>query len=445
MPSQLDLPEPAQADPDSMLSRRFGREVTNYFSGSPLNRLSFLRTNPTFLSSALRHPSTSFLLCNALAPLAHNPSKLAYASFADVRSLIGDDVYSTTDEEAMAQFDSSVTLPQLVFLGLDESNPRGLEWKPYAGAPLFALDVSPKASYAGAAESVIAQLEETHGLTFLQGRMHLNLPASEGGVPSPLPLPRPSEPTTNTRIPAASIYAHARSVLDWNARNPFCGTCGQPTLSTSAGHKRACPPSDASLPPTTPRRPCSSRGTLSNLSFPRTDPTIIVAVLSSPPTHVLLGRQARFPPNWYSTLAGFLEPGESVEDAVRREVWEEAGVAVGRVVLHSSQPWPYPANLMIGAIAQAVGDEGGAAELVTTHDPELEEARWVSVADVAEALRVGTSGIGEPPGPGYREGGVRLPPPTAIANRLLTAVVEGWVGDVSGGEEKKGEERGASL
>jgi NAD+ diphosphatase len=114
---------------------------------------------------------------------------------------------------------------------------------------------------------------------------------------------------------------------------------------------------------------------VSNLSFPRTDPTVIMAVASADGGKVLLGRQKRWPKDWFSTLAGFLEPGESIEEAVRREVWEESGVRVGRVVVHSSQPWPFPASLMIGAVAQAVdGGEG----IHLGHDPELESARWVS-------------------------------------------------------------------
>ena len=204
--------------------------------------------------------------------------------------------------------------------------------------------------------------------------------------------------------------------MDWNIRNTFCGTCGHPTLSVNSGTKRACPPSDAAQPTPT-RPPCTTRTTISNLSFPRTDPTIIVAVLSADAKRILLGRSKRFPPNFYSTLAGFIEPAESIEDAVRREVWEESGVVLSRVVIHSSQPWPYPANLMIGAIAQV--SDSAHETINLEHDPELEDARWFSVAEVEDALRVGVSALGEGPGKEYKEGGLRLPPPTAIANQLI--------------------------
>lgn len=150
----------------------------------------------------------------------------------------------------------------------------------------------------------------------------------------------------------AAIYAQARALLDWNARNPFCAGCGQPTLSINAGGKRTCPPSDLSrlqgaIGSTSGERPinmkerppCVTRQGISNLCFPRTDPTIIVAVVSHDNKRMLLGRSKRFPQYWYSTLAGFCEPAESIEEAVRREVWEETGVTAGRVVIHSTQPW----------------------------------------------------------------------------------------------------------
>lgn len=215
----------------------------------------------------------------------------------------------------------------------------------------------------------------------------------------------------------AAIYAQARALADWNIRNTFCGTCGLPTLSVNAGTKRACPPTDAALSEV--RVPCSTRTTLSNLSFPRTDPTMIVAVVSADGKRILLGRSKRFPPNWYSTLAGFIEPAESIEDAVRREVWEEAGVTLSRVVIHSSQPWP-PANLMIGAIAQT--SDAAHEKINLEHDPELEDARWFDIEEVEEALRIGTSDLSGAAPPEYK-GGLRLPPTTAIANQLIRSAV----------------------
>jgi NAD+ diphosphatase len=217
------------------------------------------------------------------------------------------------------------------------------------------------------------------------------------------------------------MYGQARALIDWNARTPFCAQCGQPTLSVHAGTKRVCAATDRAAPS---RRPCATRGTVSNHSFPRTDPTVIMAVLSADGSRLLLGRQRRWPADWFSTLAGFQEPGESIEEAVRREVWEESGVRVGRVLLHSSQPWPFPASLMIGAVGQALPGKG--EEIYLGHDAELESARWFPLEEVREALVKGTSSLGEGPPEGHVEGALRLPPQTAIANRLIAAVVDGW-------------------
>lgn len=148
-----------------------------------------------------------------------------------------------------------------------------------------------------------------------------------------------------------------------------------------------------------------------------------MAVVNAAGDRILLGRQKRWPQYWYSTLAGFAEPAESIEEAVRREVYEESGILVGRVVIHSTQPWPYPANLMIGAIGQAI-PTGETIDL--GNDPELEDAKWFNFEEVREALRVGTSGLGEDASDEYKEGGLRLPPNTAIANQLMTAVTNGF-------------------
>ncbi|KNG47766.1 nadh pyrophosphatase [Stemphylium lycopersici] len=400
MPPQPELPEPAHPEVDSMLSRRFGKEVANYFSGSPLNRVGFLRPDHQFLSSALHDPSTTFLLFNKLEPLVKTGTEIARCSFADVKPIIGENPFEKSEEEVIAQYNSSLYVPQIIFLGLDERKD-GFKYKEhYKGQPWFAVDVTPKENVKDKAEQLIEKLKG-QGLEFSKGRMHLSLPAEE-----------------------AAIYAEARHLLDWNARNPFCASCGYKTLSVNAGFKRTCPPKDiASEVNQGERPPCATRTGISNLCFPRTDPTVIMAVVSADGKKILLGRQKRWPSYWYSTLAGFLEPAESVEEAVRREVWEESGIHLGRVVIHSTQPWPYPANLMIGAVGQAI-PEGETIHL--GHDAELEDAKWFTVDEVREALRIGTSGLGENAGPEYKEGGLRLPPKTAIANQLMTAVVNGF-------------------
>ncbi|KAF7948108.1 uncharacterized protein EAE97_003519 [Botrytis byssoidea] len=408
------LPSPAHPDVDSMLSRKFGREVANYFSGSPLNRVSFLRANHDFISSAFTHPATNFLLLNNLAPLTKDPSHLAYSSHSDITGLTGQNPFEKDEETMIKEFNSSKTLPLVLFLGLDErsKDKDGFKHGIYSGIPYFAIDVTPKGTYENEANSVVKAMQEK-GLVFQEGRILMSLDAQE-----------------------AAIFAQARALLDWNARNPFCGGCGQPTLSINAGTKRVCPPTDfASLPtaqagttPATPtqRASCATRKGVSNLCFPRTDPTVIMAVVSHDGKRILLGRQKRWPQYWYSALAGFCEPAESVEEAVRREVWEESGVKLGRVVIHSTQPWPYPANLMIGAIAQALPD---GEKIHLEHDPELEDAKWFEMEEIREALLNGTSPLGEPASEGYKEGNLRLPSVTAIATQLIKAVAEGFLGE----------------
>jgi NAD+ diphosphatase len=397
-----ELPVSPYSDIDSLLSRKFGREVVNYFSGSPLNRVSFLRGDHKFLSEAFSHESTKFLLLKDLGPLTVNPSKLAYVSTKDITTLFPTNPYSTTEEEQLKSFNPSQQTPSLVFLGLDERTPTIKLHDRHPGHSIFAIDITPRPPYEEAASAIATQFT-SQGQAFIPNRMHLTLDAAD-----------------------AAIYAQARHVLDWHSRNPFCATCGARTLAVHAGWKRACPPRHIGPDGSTvvERAACGTRVGVSNLSFPRTDAVIICAVVSVDGARVLLGRQARWPKNMYSTLAGFLEPGEGVEEAVRREVWEESGVRVGRVVVHSTQPWPYPANIMIGAVGQAASKEGEEVDL--GNDPELEDAKWWSVEDIREALRVGTRGLGPSDSTGAQyKGGLALPPRTAIANQLMEAVVNG--------------------
>ena len=159
----------------------------------------------------------------------------------------------------------------------------------------------------------------------------------------------------------AGLLAYARALVTWEAKHRFCGRCGAPNENTQAGHAMKCT-----------RKECDLE------VFPRIDPAIIVLVVDGDRT--LLGRQAAWRPGWFSTIAGFVEAGESLEDAVRREVLEETGVTVDRVEYHSSQPWPFPQSLMLGFIAHATTTE------IVRHDAELEDARWFSRADIASGL-----------------------------------------------------------
>jgi len=166
------------------------------------------------------------------------------------------------------------------------------------------------------------------------------------------------------------VLAYARGLSIWRLRQRFCGVCAAPTQPTHAGHCLRC---------TNPA--CAHE------FFPRLDPAIIVLV--SDGERALLGRQADWPARRYSTIAGFVEPGESLEDAVVREVQEETGVDVGAVRYHSSQPWPFPSSLMIGFEARA------AAGSPVRVSGELEDARWFTRAQITsgEALAPPTQSI----------------------------------------------------
>ena len=159
----------------------------------------------------------------------------------------------------------------------------------------------------------------------------------------------------------AGLLGYARAMVTWRARHLYCGHCGTRTAGARAGHVRACP-----------NPACRQE------SFPRIDPAIIVLV--SDAQRALLGRQTSWPEGRYSTIAGFVEPGESLEDAVVREVFEETGVHVDTIEYHSSQPWPFPSSLMLGFTARA------RSCVVELRDRELEDARWFTVEDFARGV-----------------------------------------------------------
>ena len=142
--------------------------------------MSFLRTDQDFLSAAVKHPSASFLIFKSLAPLSQSPSKLAWVGYDDVSGLVGDGPFSRSEQDVIADFNSVVTVPQLVFLGIDEKRAEdGLRWKKYAGAPFWALDVAPKGTVVDQAGKVVDAVQ-SRGLKFVEGRLNSTLAAPEG-------------------------------------------------------------------------------------------------------------------------------------------------------------------------------------------------------------------------------------------------------------------------
>jgi len=189
-------------------------------------------------------------------------------------------------------------------------------------------------------------------------------------------------------IADASLLAYARAMVIWHENHKFCGRCGAETDTTEAGHSRTCTNSA-----------CRHR------SFPRTDPVVITLVAHPDGERALLGRQPHFPPGFYSCVAGFVEPGESLEAAVARETREETGIDIGEVAYMASQPWPFPASIMLGFHAQAVTTD------IHMDDEELEDCRWFTRSELRAASE-GFEGTSQ---------GLRLAPPTAIARFLIDA------------------------
>jgi len=179
--------------------------------------------------------------------------------------------------------------------------------------------------------------------------------------------------------------AEAKALLGWHARHRFCPNCGAATRPVQAGWRRDCPSCGAE-------------------HFPRTDPVVIMLALAG--ERCVLGRSRRFAPTMWSCLAGFAEPGEAIEEAVRREVLEEVGIACGRVKYFASQPWPFPSSIMIGCFAEARSD------VIVVDRDELEGARWFEREEVAAMLK------------GQHPEGLTAPPPVAIAHHIMRSFVE---------------------
>ncbi|KAI1795506.1 NUDIX hydrolase domain-like protein [Ganoderma leucocontextum] len=370
----------------------------HYFSGNPLNRLAWLRTSQPFLNAIIHAPATRWVVFREGQPLLQfNTStaadarsgtfkqSLARLTTLDVKPLLGPEPYFS-----QGQHDGELAPPDLkalegarlrgnpiAFLGLHETQTTFAAALPSSdfsakadpqtvianikGTPYFSLDVSD----ADQAE-VDRVLRENASVREAQGKLNFTEPRAAMGA---------------LDVFESAIFAEARTIVDWNARNKFCASCGGSVHSSWAGWKLTC----STLLPwaeNTGKKPCATATGLHNFSHPRTDPVVITAVVDETGDNILLGRNTKWPKNFWSCMSGFNEPGESFEDAVKRELWEEAGVKVWNVRYHSSQPWPFPANLMCGFYATANSSE----PLRTDLDNELEEARWFTREELLAVL-----------------------------------------------------------
>ena len=323
----------------------------NYYAHPGFERAGLRRRDLDWIRERILHPESLFIPVwrtqNLVIEIEDGEPRAAVLAVEAVGSILG----------SLADLEERLACGQIVFLGVDGERAH------------FALDVSsieaplemvcsPALAAAGIADAGVRFAD----LRQLAGR----LDRREG-----------------------ALLAFARAMLFWHSRHRFCGLCGSPTRSEEAGHMRRC---------TDPA--CRA------MHFPRTDPAVIMLVVDG--ERALLGRNKNFPlPGMYSTLAGFVEPGENLEGAVAREVREEAGIEVGAVHYHSSQPWPFPANIMLGFYAEAASTE------ISLDDGELEDARWFERGWLQSHKD---------------DDSFRLPRPDSIARRLIGDWLAGRAG-----------------
>ncbi|EST06789.1 NUDIX hydrolase domain protein [Kalmanozyma brasiliensis GHG001] len=408
--------------------------TVNFYAGSKLNRLSWLRTSTEFLNSTIASPETRFVVMKNNNPLCHASGEdeglLATLGWDEVKPYILENVKASGGAQA-EEGDALVFGPQayglknggevdrdfaratdgvgpsrlaLVFLGIDESklsetslpgqmakdtsktSDAANSNAPPAGTPFFALSLTYRPPFlkdgeASPMQALLEKLENEEKYDFI------DLRASSRAATWP--------------VEDAAIVAQSKSLLDWNERHQYCPGCSRQQYSLWAGYKRGCSSSLGHAAPGSDfstsflsggaasfeedgKGVCPSTKVLSNFHYPRTDPVIIMAIISPDGEKVLLGRQKKWPAGFYSCLAGFCEPGESFEEAVRREVLEESGIKVDQVIYHSSQPWPYPTNLMAGFYGIAKSDNE--KDIRLDLDNELEDARFYTRKEILEVI-----------------------------------------------------------
>ncbi|KAJ6631516.1 NUDIX hydrolase domain-like protein [Mycena sp. CBHHK59/15] len=416
---------------------------------SPLNRLSWLRNSHTFLNAIAASPKARWLLSNAGKQLVSVPTSsssdrptITQLTTGQVKSFLGEEPYfgQGKDESRGLTADEVTTHTEsarhrgvrVVFLGILDS--------------LSALNALPTSDFTDP-ERAIANLEGTPFFAFDIGDLDLDSERVKAFMDETkdsqiLSWAEPRALMGALDNVSLALFTEARSMVDWNQRNKFCPACGSSTYSMWGGWKISC----STLLPWVDNKggkPCPTEKGLHNFTHPRTDPVVIMIAIDETGDKILLGRGKKFPGNFYSALAGFIEPAETLEDAVVREMWEEAGVKAWDVTYHSTQPWPFPANLMVGFYARADASQPVRLDL----DNELMDARWYTRSEVREVLnhplgtRIGlgdykkfadaengttskevkqVEAAGEPP--------FRVPPTSAIAGVLIREWVAGKIG-----------------
>lgn len=359
-----------------------------FFGNESLNRVSFLRNDLEFVRSSLQHASTVFV------PFVQGEAVLSPRDGVQVCELklqdewfpmrpIVDRLLPLLNTEAARLQASGASL---TFLGLKEGGEFCYKSQ-YRGSPYYAVDFRPGAATAIQAKDLgpLLQAQQADRKSVLQ--------------------------MTNAQ---ASLYSHARMYLDWLAKYNFCPGCGSVMYPVDAGTKMQCGNKNRDVH-------CNVRDArVNNVCFPRTDPVVIVAIATRDYSKICLARSKRRVHDTvlYSTIAGFMEPAETVENACSREIWEETGIRCRDINLVSTQPWPYPVNLMIGCVGLV--DANGVDDLINlSHDEELMDAQWFSTKDICESMdKYKGSEVVQ-----FRED-ITFPGKTAIAHHLIKYVCD---------------------
>lgn len=425
-----------------------------YYGAEVLNRVLFLREDVEFISKLVTHPATRFIFYNQGNPLFNKfgPRGLKLVTLTNGNGQVSaghvskgiwdNSEWQSTIETWIADNrakDPSLRdgdKPTFLFLGLlDESV--GLDLRKfkitedvdhsndttdekyldhqgrYQGIAYYAVDVTnlPKVS-----KLVVDHVFENYkgdkelnekSLFFTTSRKHV------------LGMLSPQE---------ASLFSHGKMFLDWLDRNRFCPGCGTKTIPIHAGGKLYCT-NEATKPiekdgKTTDKFTCPVKSvSVSNVSFPRTDAVVIIAIVSKDHSKMLLLLHKRYNfAKMYTCTAGFMEPSETVETAAKREIWEETGVVCSGIRMAKTQPWPFPANLMIGCIA-TVDFNGVNEQIHLGHDNELDDARWFDIEFVRKLLEVAGADDDAEIDQLFNPEGLAVPAPESLAYQIIKMAV----------------------
>jgi len=357
-------------------------EFSNYLSDqhSDIDRDAEMRTN-TKLYELMKLPSARYILFKKLQPLVNRAITPSWT--------VQNEEISQKNEQKLAEFSIfNYSAVQPIVDEIFQVNnsekfwPRGVLYIGKNGIGKHNLPVSQK-EWSG--EGNINHLY-TMDISYAKKSTSDEFEAGNDFVGEFIPSRSALVTLTNKHL---SLFAHAHSMLCWHERYKFCSTCGNRMRLEESGYKGTCLSEE-----------CSSNKGVHNTCYPRTDPVVIMCVQSTDKRRCLLGRKKGW--NMFSCLAGFVEPGEAAEDAVRRETVEESGVKVHQVIYHSSQPWPFPSSLMLGFQATALNED------VKVNKEELEEAKWFDREEVALAVQ-GNSSL------------LQIPPKQTIAHQLIKA------------------------